>query len=109
MPSGLNDREEAFEAKFKHDEEMQFKRTVKAVKIFGRWAAAQLGLTGAEAEAYAGTVVEADFSEPGLNDVLKKVAGDFTAKKIIVSDHMIKAQLDLALRTATEAMMKDVK
>lgn len=109
MSGGFSEREEAFEAKFKHDQEMQFKRTVRAVRIFGLWAAGQLGLTGAEAESYAATVVDADFSAPGLDDVVVKVRGDFSAKKLAVSDHMIKVQLDQSMKTAAAEMMGGAK
>lgn len=105
MSGGFNEREAAFEAKFKNDEEMQFKRTVRAVKIFGLWAAGQLGISGGDAEAYAKAVVEADFAEPGLNDVIKKVKGDFASKKVTVSDHQIKTQLDLAMKQAAAEMI----
>ncbi len=106
MSSGFSEREEAFEAKFKHDQEMQFKRTVKAVKIFGLWAAGELGLKGAEAENYAKSVVDADFAEPGLGDVLKKVKTDFATKKVSHSDHRLEAELSKAMKTAGEEMLK---
>ena len=109
MSGGFNEREAAFEAKFKNDEEMQFKRTVRAVKIFGLWAAGQLGITGGDAEAYAKAVVEADFSEPGLGDVLKKVKGDFTAKKLTVSDHLIQTQLGQAMKQAADDILTGKK
>ena len=109
MSGGFNEREAAFEAKFKNDEEMQFKRTVRGVKIFGLWAADQLGIKGGDAQVYAKAVVDADFSEPGLNDVLKKVKGDFVSKKLTISDHLIQTQLDLAMKTAADEIMKVTK
>lgn len=109
MSGGFSEREEAFEAKFKHDQEMQFKRTIRAVRIFGLWAAGQLGLKGAEADEYAKAVVDADFAEPGLGDVLAKVKGDFAAKKVSVSDHLIQVQLDQAMKSAAAELMGTAK
>lgn len=73
MTSTLDDRKNAFENKFKHDEELRFKVNSKAVSLFGLWAAQQLGITGAAAEAYADEVVDSDFDEPGIQDVLRKI------------------------------------
>lgn len=76
----FDDRETAFEAKFAHDEEMQFKAEARRNKLLGLWAADLLGLSGDEADAYAKTVVAADFEEPGHEDVVRKVAGDLGDK-----------------------------
>ena len=67
-------REEGFEKKFAHDEELRFKANARRNKLLGHWAAEKLGLTGADAEAYAKEVVMADFEEAGDDDVFRKVA-----------------------------------
>jgi hypothetical protein len=72
----LDDRRDAFEKKFAHDEELRFKATARRNKALGHWAAAKLGKLGEEADAYAKSVVMADFEEAGDGDVLRKVAGD---------------------------------
>ena len=74
--STFDDREHAFEAKFAHDAEMQFKAEARRNKLLGLWAAEKLGKTGEDAEAYAREVVKADFEEAGHEDVVRKVAGD---------------------------------
>jgi hypothetical protein len=76
----FDDRERAFESKFAHDSEMQFKAEARRNKLLGLWAAGLMGLTGEEAEAYAKSVVLADFEEPGPEDVIRKVAGDLGAR-----------------------------
>lgn len=75
----FDDRENAFEAKFAHDQEMQFKAEARCNKLLGLWAAQLLGKAGADADAYARTVVIADFEEAGHEDVVRKVAGDLGA------------------------------
>jgi hypothetical protein len=72
-------REEGFEKKFAHDEELRFKATARRNKLLGLWAADRLGKSGADAEAYAKTVVMADFQEAGDDDVLRKVQADLEA------------------------------
>ncbi len=82
-------REEGFEKKFAHDEELRFKANARRNKTLGLWAASKLGLTGADADAYAKSVVMADFEEAGDDDVFKKVRKDFDAKGVAESDHQI--------------------
>ena len=72
----FDDRENAFEAKFAHDEEMMFKAVARRNKLLGLWAASLMGKSGDEADAYAKSVVIADFEEAGHEDVVRKVAGD---------------------------------
>ena len=75
------------------NEEMQFKATVKRNKLLGLWAAAELGLTGDEAEAYAKTVVTSDLKEPGEEDVYRKVAGDFAAKGLAIPESTLRQKM----------------
>jgi hypothetical protein len=72
----FNDRERAFENKFAHDAEMQFKAVARRNKRMGLWAAGLLGKSEAEAEAYALEIVRVDFEEPGHEDVVRKLVAD---------------------------------
>ncbi|WP_411892026.1 DUF1476 domain-containing protein [Yoonia sp. SDW83-1] len=74
--STFDDREHAFEAKFAHDAEMQFKAEARRNKLLGLWAADLMGKSGDEAQAYAQDVIKSDFEEPGHEDVYRKVSGD---------------------------------
>jgi hypothetical protein len=93
-------REEGFEKKFAHDEELRFKANARRNKLLGTWAAGKLGLSGAEAEAYAKEVVMADFEEAGDNDVFRKLRKDFDAKGVTVSDHQIRRTMDELMEQA---------
>jgi hypothetical protein len=93
-------REEAFEQQFAHDEELRFKATARRNKLIGLWAAEKLGLSGAEADRYALSVVLADL-EAGEHDVKRKIRKDFDAKGVAQSDHQIS-------RTMTELMEKAI-
>ena len=93
-------REDGFEKKFAHDEELRFKAMARRNKLLGLWAAGILGKSGPDAEAYAKEVVLADFEEAGDNDVLRKVAKDLQAKGI--SEQQIRAQMNKLLGKAIE-------
>ncbi len=86
-------REEGFEKKFAHDEELRFKATARRNKLLGLWIAQKLGMSGADADAYAREVVQADFEEAGEDDVFRKVRKDLDAKGVSASDQEIKTQM----------------
>jgi hypothetical protein len=93
-------REEGFEKKFVHDEELRFKANARRNKLFGMWAADKLGLKGAEAEAYAKAVVAFDFEEGGNHDVFRKVRADLDAKKVAISDKELRTTMNDLLQRA---------
>lgn len=99
-------REEGFEKKFAHDEELLFKAYARRNKLLGLWAAEKLGISGAEADAYAKEVVQADFEEAGDGDVFRKVRKDLDAKKIAVSDQDIRRAMDDLMVQAVEQVKK---
>jgi len=90
----FNDREKAFEDKYKHDQDLQFKVEVRRNKLLGLWAAEFLGLQGAEAEAYAKEVVSADFEEPGDADLVRKVLADLSAKQVDMTEHRLRKKME---------------
>jgi hypothetical protein len=95
----FEDRQKAFEAEFKRSQDLQFRVTARRNRLFGLWAAGRLGIgAGDEAEAYARTVVDADFEKPGDSDVVEKVRSDLAAKGIEMSE----AQLRVELTRATD-------
>jgi hypothetical protein len=91
-------REEGFEKKFAHDEELRFKAYARRNKLLGLWAAGLLGKTGSEADAYAKEVVLADFEEAGDNDVLHKVTKDLASKG--VSEQQVRGKMTELLAQA---------
>jgi hypothetical protein len=93
-------REEGFEKKFAHDEELRFKAMARRNKLLGMWAAEKLGMSGADADAYAKEVVMSDFEAPGDDDVFQKVRKDFDAKGVAQSDHQIRRTMDELLEQA---------
>lgn len=102
--STFDDRENAFENKFAHDAEMQFRAEARRNKLIGLWAAEILGKTGADADAYAIEVVKSDFEEAGHEDVVRKLAGDLGGK---ATDAEIRAKLQDLLIVAKGQLMDE--
>ncbi len=105
MASSFNDREKGFEAKYRHDQETEFKINARRNKLLGLWAAAQMQITGADADAYAREVVVADFEEPGDDDVLRKVLGDFKAKNVAMDQLRLRKEMDRLMQEARDQIL----
>lgn len=102
--SSFDDRENAFENKFAHDAEMQFKAEARRNKLLGLWAADLLGKTGDDAAAYAKEVIKADFEEAGDEDVYRKVSGDLGAK---ADEATIRAKMVALMGDAKAQLMSE--
>ncbi len=92
--SGIDERGDAYESKFVHDEALKFKAEARRNKLLGLWAAEKMGLNDAQSEEYAKEVIRSDFEEPGDEDVFRKIRGDFDAAGIDQSDHQIRRTMD---------------
>jgi hypothetical protein len=97
-------REEGFEKKFAHDEELRFKALARRNKLVGLWAAGLLGKTGADADAYAKEVVIADLEEAGDEDVVRKLVKDLDGKG--VTDKQIRDKMSEMLEQAAAQVLK---
>jgi hypothetical protein len=97
-------REEGFEKKFAHDEELRFKANARRNKLLGLWAAEKLGLTGDAANVYAKDVVMAEFEAGGDEDVFKKVRKDLDAKGLAPSDQDLRRTMDELMEKAVAAI-----
>jgi hypothetical protein len=101
----FDDRENAFEAKYAHDSEMQFRAEARRNKLVGLWAAGLLGKAGDDAAAYAMEVVSADFEEPGDEDVVRKVVADLAGK---ASAEEVRAKLKEMLPVAKAQLLSEI-
>jgi hypothetical protein len=102
----FEERGQAFEKKYALDEELRFKAVAKRNKLLGLWAAAKLGLMGAEAEAYANEVVKADLRESGERDLMRKLEKDFKTKGITFDTKVIHQQIEQFMGQAVEQVKK---
>ena len=103
--SSMTDRKDAFENKYAHDAEMQFKAEARRNKLLGLWAAGLLGKDGADADAYAKDVIKSDFEEAGDEDVYRKVAGDLGDK---ADETTIRAKMAELMVEAKAQLMDEV-
>jgi hypothetical protein len=101
----FDDRENAFETKFAHDSEMQFRAEARRNKLLGLWAAGLLGKSEEDAAAYAMEVVSADFEEAGDEDVVRKVVADLVGK---ASADEVRAKLRELLPVAKAQLMSEL-
>jgi hypothetical protein len=100
--STFDEREKGFEAKYKRDQDLQFKVMARRNKLLGLWAAEKMGISGADSETYAKDVVASDFDRPGDDDVLEKVHGDLAAKGLGLSDKDVRKEMERLLDIARE-------
>ena len=106
--SGFDDREKAFETKYLHDQDLQFKVEVRRNKLLGLWVADELlGMTGDARDAYAKEVISADFEEPGEEDVVRKVMADVEAKGVDFSEHRLRNKMEELMAVAKQQMMTE--
>jgi hypothetical protein len=102
--STFDDREQAFEKKYAHDQETQFKAEARRNKLLGLWAAEKLGKSGDDAAAYAKEVIKADFEEAGDEDVYRKVAGDLAGR---ADEAEIRQQMSELMAVAKDQVMNE--
>ena len=100
----FNDREKAFENKFAHDAEMQFKADARRNKLLGLWAAELMGKSEKDAASYAQEVVKSDFEESGHEDVYRKVSADLGD---LADEATIRAQMSSLMVEAKSQIMTE--
>jgi len=104
----FDEREQAYEAKLAHDEELKFKANVRCNKWLGHWAAEKLGKTGKAADDYASGLVAAQLEGNGEEAVFRKIRADFDAAGVAQSDHQIRREMDELLARATKEVIAGI-
>lgn len=103
--TSFDDRKDAFESKFAHDADMQFRAEARRNKLTGLWAAGLLGKSEGDAAEYAMSVVAADFEEAGDDDVVRKLAADLAGH---ADEAQIRAKLAEMLPVAKAQLMSEL-
>ncbi len=98
----FDDRKNAYESKFAHDEALRFRSVARRNKLLGAWAAEKLGKSGPDADAYAREVVRADFAEAGDEDVARKILADFEVTGVQTDAGTIRQKMDELLIVAAQ-------
>lgn len=101
----FDDRKKAFEDKYAHDAELQFKTEARRNKLLGLWAAGLMGRSGEAATAYAREVVAADFHEAGDEDVFRKLQADLAGQ---ASDAEIRVKMVELMAEAKAQMAGEI-
>jgi hypothetical protein len=104
--TAFDNREKDFEARFKHDQELQFKVTARRNRLLGLWAAHLMGLSGPTADAYAKEVVDAEF-KGGDRHVIAKIVADLLAKGHPLTEAQVKFELDHLAEQAKQQIMQE--
>lgn len=107
--STFDDREKAFERKYEHDQDLQFKANSRRNKLLGLWAAGLMGKSGDEAQSYAREIVAADFEKPGHDDVIERLVQDLVAAGKPTEARTIVKQSELMLVEARRQIMTELK
>ncbi|HEX9769551.1 MAG TPA: DUF1476 domain-containing protein, partial [Kiloniellales bacterium] len=94
----FDEREKAFEDKYKYDEELRFRVEVRRNKLLGLWAAELLGKD--DPQAYAKEVISADFDEPGDADLVRKILGDLQDAGVEMSERRLRNKMEECLAQA---------
>lgn len=105
----FDEREKAFENKFKRDQDLQFKVNNRRNRLLGQWVAAQLNKVGPDADAYAKEVVMSDFEKAGDEDVLQKVLADLKAAGKPADSGAVRKRMDKLLDEAKKQVMEELK
>ncbi|WP_373489442.1 DUF1476 domain-containing protein [Blastomonas sp.] len=105
--TSFSDRERAFENKFARDEELQFRITARRNRLVGTWAAGLMKLTPEETDAYAKSVVQADFEEAGDEDVIRKLLGDLVSAGIDIDELGVRSALDAQMAEARRQYIEE--
>ncbi|WP_041794163.1 DUF1476 domain-containing protein [Pararhodospirillum photometricum] len=104
MSDAFTHRERAMETGHRLDEELRFKATARRNKAFGLWAAGELGLEAAAADAYALALVEADLAPNGEDTLIARVLTDLTAKGVDMTEGRLRIKLERLLAEAEAAV-----
>ena len=100
MPT-FDDRKDAFENKFAHEQNLKFKIEALRNKLLGAWAAEVKGLDQEKTEQYIKEVVKSDLQESGDEDVFRKLKADLAG---IVDDQDIRSKMNECLQSAKDKL-----
>jgi hypothetical protein len=93
MSDAFQDRENAFEKQFAHDEDLRFKAVARRNKALALWAAETKRLSAADAEKYASDFVGAQIGKSD-DDVAAALKADLARGGVDLSDHRLRKKMD---------------
>ena len=91
---GFIERERAMEARFQHDQLLEYKILARRNRLFGLWAASLLDLPQDRAEGYARKLASGIMCTADGGEVLEKTLADFNENSVAISENRARKQLD---------------
>lgn len=105
----FEDRQNAFENKYKHDQDLKFRVEARLAKLFGQWVATELGLEPDKVAEYAKEMVATQLDAPGNDDIINKGFSDLKAAGKELSRTSIEAKVAQLEAQAKEQIMSETK
>jgi hypothetical protein len=102
----FDERENAFEEKYAHDEELKFKAKARRGRLLGLWAAERLGKKGPAAEEYAASMVAAEVQKDSAGQIVKALRADFDSAGLNITEREIHKKMDEFLASAIKEITK---
>ncbi len=102
--STFDERERGYEAKFVHDQDVEFKAHARRNRLLGLWAAELMGLQKQHLEDYARAVVKSDLEHPADEDVLRKVFEDLKGAGVSIGERDVRLRMDELMAIAREQL-----
>ena len=108
--SSFDKREMAFENKFAHEKDLEFKALAHRDKLLAEWVAGHLGLKGADVQKYVDDVIQVDIERPndrpGEEEIFQFIRTEFDKKGVKQSDHQIRRTMEELLDSSRAEINK---
>jgi hypothetical protein len=102
----FDNRENAFEAEFAHQEDLKFKMRERALGLLALWAAEHLDKSAEARKAYVRDIVAADVVDPNSGVAFERILTDLRARGI--SEQDVRQARDRFLAQADKSMRGSV-
>ncbi len=100
----FDERKDAFEKRFAHDEQLRFKVDMRANRLLGQWVAKKKGLSESESADFVREVIDADFEEAGREDVFRKLCASLGDS---VDESAVREQMEAAHEEARRQVIEE--
>lgn len=89
----FDQREQGFENKYIHDQEIEFRVTRRRNKLLGLWAAQLFGLGEPEAASYAKELAVSDLKKNSEDGLVRRVLNDFSSRGVAMDERQLRKKL----------------
>lgn len=106
MSTLFNDREQAFEAKMKHDQDIKFQAQALSNVRFGKWLGKKLGLSDEESDTYGHHLADERLEAMVREELIKKIMHDLAERQSDITEEEIREALDRFYAEALRELTK---